>query len=71
MTVNKECTVSEAQVKLDLNNDKYLAFDDGDNATDPRTPPLREPPPPDAGFRCLAEDGSEGGSPRPCKKTIF
>ena len=47
----------------------YLAFDDGEAATDPRTPPLREPPPPDAGFRCLAEeDRSEGGSPRPCKR---
>jgi len=47
----------------------YLAFEDGEAATDPRTPPLREPPPPDAGFRCLAEeDRSEGGSPRPCER---
>ena len=47
----------------------YLAFDDGEVATDPRIPPLREPPPPDAGFRCLAEeDRSEGGSPRPCER---
>ena len=47
----------------------YLAFDDGEAATDPRIPPLREPPPPDAGFRCLAEeDRSEGGSPRPCER---
>lgn len=68
MTVYEEDTVLEAQAKLDLNNDMYLAFDDGDTATDPRTPPLREPPPPDAGFRCLAEDGSEGGSPRPCER---
>lgn len=59
--------VSASQVKLNINNAMYLAFDDGDAATDPRTPPLRDPPPPDAGFRCLAEeDRSEGGSPSPC-----
>lgn len=47
----------------------YLAFEDGEAAADPRTPPLREPPPPDAGFRCLAEeDRSEGGSPRPFER---
>lgn len=44
----------------------YLEFEDGDAATDPRTPPLREPPPPDAGFRCRAEEErSDGGSPSP------
>jgi len=47
----------------------YLAFEDGEATTDARTPPLREPPPPDAGFRCLAEeDRSEGGSPRPWER---
>lgn len=47
----------------------YLEFEDGDAATDPRTPPLREPPPPDAGFRCRAEEErSDGGSPSPYRK---
>lgn len=47
----------------------YLEFEDGDAATDPRTPPLREPPPPDAGFRCRAEEErSDGGSPSPYSK---
>jgi len=46
----------------------YLAFEDGEDATDPRTPLLRELPPLDAGFRCLAEDRSAGGSPRPCER---
>lgn len=45
---------------------EYLEFDEGDIATDARTPLLREPPPPDAGFLCRAdEERSEGGSPRP------
>lgn len=47
----------------------YLEFEDGDAATDPRTPPLREPPPPYAGFRCRAEEErSNGGSPSPYRK---
>ena len=51
---------------IGIKNRRFYLVDEEGIVTEPRTPPLRKLPLPDAGFRCRAEDDrSEGGSPRP------